>query len=142
MDGKAADAPVSLDRLRFLAEALASANRYADACEYANRALALAQCGDRVGEAMSCRALARVAAAGGAIGLLPPERYIEMAHESARVRESAREDAVTWLAHAELIAPAGRRTEAAELLERAGQAFDSMAMTWFAARAQQLACKL
>jgi class 3 adenylate cyclase/tetratricopeptide (TPR) repeat protein len=126
----------------FLAEAMAAAERYAEACEYGYRALALAQNGDRAGEAMSCRALARVAAAGGGRGLDSPERYIELAHQSACARESPREQALTWLTDAELKAFAGHRGQAEPLLEQARVAFERMEMRWFVARAELLALAL
>ena len=76
----------------WLAEIMAIQGRVADARFYAARALMRARRGDRLGEAIACRAMARIAAQG--FGPRSADHYLALAEKSATVRQSPRESAL------------------------------------------------
>ena len=119
----------------WLAEALADANRFAEARVFIARALRRAAAEDRFGEAMACRAAAR----------LPPEwrsrtseYYLTRAIGSAEARQSPHEIARTRLAQAQHAWAQGRRDDAERLRNEARAVFETLDMPWHAARAQEL----
>ena len=73
----------------WLAQIMAGQGRVADARHYAALCLARARQGDRLGEAMACRALASLAAAGH--GARPAAHYLALADRAAAARQSPRE---------------------------------------------------
>ncbi len=112
----------------WLAEALVAGGQIAQARRHAARALLRARKGDRLGEAMTWRALARAAAAGQEH---KTERIcLERAMTSAQVRGSPHETAETRLCAAELALARGAHADAAALLEQASAAFERMGMDW------------
>jgi class 3 adenylate cyclase/tetratricopeptide (TPR) repeat protein len=119
----------------WLAEIMVATGRADLARHFAARAIVRARrTGDRLGEAMAYRALARLAAERG--DARRADRYLAAAYHSAAVRASPREEAQTRLCEAELAMAAGERDRAAPLLEAAHAAFVAMDMPLFAARAQ------
>ncbi len=126
----------------WLADVFAAAGEDLQAYDYGQRALAQARDHDRVGEAMACRALARVSARNQNANWLSPEEYLEMALQSAQARGSRHEEAVTHLHQAELYAALGQRAKALQLLQQARLAFAQMDMVWHDTRAAELARRI
>lgn len=124
----------------WLAEALVASGQLAQARRHAARALLRARKGDRLGEAMTWRALARAAAAGQ--GRKPAQACLERAMKAAQARGSPHETAVTQLCAAELALARDARAEAAGLLEQASAAFDRMGMDWHLREATRLSRRL
>lgn len=120
----------------WLAEALAERGDAAGSRRHAARALRRARKGDRLGEAMAWRALARAAAAGQSRPTAAS--CLARAMRAAQARGSPHEEAVNQLCAAELALEGGRAQEARPLLERASAAFQNMQMAWHLARAEQL----
>ena len=106
---------------------------------YGQRALERAAQHDLVGEGMACRALARLAARESPAGEPSADRYLGMAMESARARNSKREIAITRFGQAELSAQRGRRREAEAFLDEARPEFQRMGMQWHETEAERLA---
>lgn len=105
--------------------------------DYAARALIrVRRAGDRLGEAMAYRAVARLAAAEGN----GPRAafYLERAYRSAAARGSPREEAQTRLCEGELALATGNGVRAGQLIGAAEQAFQRMGITVFADRAKTL----
>ncbi len=126
----------------WLADALAAAGEDQEAFEYGQRALARVGDRDRAGEAMACRALARVSARSLGTEWPAPEQYLQMALKSAQARGSRHEEAVTQLHQAEVYAAMDQHTEAMQLLTQARQAFAAMDMHWHDALAEELVRRL
>ena len=84
----------------WLAEIMAEQGDVAGTRLYAAWALMRARRGDRLGEAMACRAMARIAKRG--CGPRGPDHYLALAERSAAVRMSAREHALNRELAAEL----------------------------------------
>jgi tetratricopeptide (TPR) repeat protein len=120
----------------WLAEGMVAEGKWQQARRHAARAIARSRSHERIGEAMTYRALAVASAAGQ--GRKPPDVYIALALQSARARGAAHEVAVTQLCDAEIKAARGERTPAATLLDQAEAAFDALAMTWHLGKARQL----
>ena len=112
----------------WLTDGLATLARFAEARRSAARALQRTRKLDRLGEAMTYRALARMAAAGH--GRRPPHHYLALAMRSAAERGAPHEVAVTQLCQAELALARHDRATALALLDDAGAAFATMGMTW------------
>ncbi len=111
-----------------------------EARQHAARLFMRARAQDRHGEAMGCRALARLAASRG--DQPRAHHYLDAADRAADFRASPRERAVNWLARGEVALAAGRKPEARGLLECAGEAFESMKMDWHRERARVLTQRL
>ena len=107
---------------------------------HAARLFVRARVGDRLGEAMGCRALARRAAKN--VRFDQAERYLEQGFASARRRASPHERASTLLCRAEIEATRGRAGHALEPLDEACEAFETMGMRWHAQQAQVLRSRL
>jgi tetratricopeptide (TPR) repeat protein len=121
----------------WLADIMAETGRADLARHYAALAIARARrAGDRLGEAMAYRAVARLAARQGNAGRA--DRYLAAAYRSAAFRTSPREDAQTRLCEAELALAAGDRARAEPLLAAARSAFAAMDMPRFADQADAL----
>src|SRR6185436_11976316 len=84
----------------WLTEGMVATGRFADARRYAAAALRRARGGDRLGEAMTYRALARASASGH--GRKSAERYLALAMRVARVKDSRHEIAATQLCASEI----------------------------------------
>lgn len=121
----------------WLADIMAESGRPDLARYYAARAIErVRRVGDRLGEAMAYRAVARVAAARGDGGRAG--RYLAAACRSATIRGSPREQAQNRLCEAELALAAGDRARAGPMIEAARAAFAGMGMAFFADRAEAM----
>lgn len=91
---------------------------------------------DRLGQAMACRAMA---VAMNTVGKRDAaRRYLVRATQTAEIRGSLHELAVTALCVAELKIEWGDRVEAMQLLDKSQRQFDDMHMHWHAALAAQI----
>jgi class 3 adenylate cyclase/tetratricopeptide (TPR) repeat protein len=124
----------------WLVEATVSLGLEPEARRHAAKLFMRARNQDRHGEAMGCRALARLAVARG--DLDRARHYLEAADRSAEVRGSPRERAVNHLAWGEFAAATGHAAQARARIEDAAQAFESLRMEWHLdqARALRAAC--
>jgi tetratricopeptide (TPR) repeat protein len=120
----------------WLADALAARGDVAGMRRHMGRALRRAHKGDRLGEAMAWRAMARLAAAGKV--QRPVAACLARAMRAAEARGSPHEVAVNQLCAAELAAERGARDEARALFEQASAAFERMGMQWHLARANRI----
>jgi tetratricopeptide (TPR) repeat protein len=109
----------------WLTEALVDIGDIAEARRYASRALRRARQGDRLGEAMAYRALARAAAATGKDRV---SDYLARAMASADARQSAHERARTRMCAAELALARGDRTTAADLISQVRPTLPALGM--------------
>ncbi|WP_298826912.1 adenylate/guanylate cyclase domain-containing protein [uncultured Piscinibacter sp.] len=121
----------------WLTEGLLALGQRETARRHAALALRRARHSDRLGLAMSQRALALDAAACGKA--TRAARHLARAYDTARRRESDHERAATQLCEARIEAAQGRVAAAQALAARAGQAFERMAMPWHLAQARLLA---
>jgi tetratricopeptide (TPR) repeat protein len=122
-----------------LAGALSVVGSLDEAESLARRALQRAEAQeDRMGEPMARRVLFAIAARRAPQGGPEVDMALEAAIEVARRRGSEREEALTWLRAAEVLAkvwsPGWRR----ELLIDCAHRFDSLQMPWYRARAEEL----
>ena len=124
----------------WLVEATVTLGLEHEARQHAARLLQRARAQDRHGEAMGCRALARVAASRG--DAARAQHYMDGAARAAAFRNSPREQAVNQLANAELARAADARTQARALAETAAEAFEAMRMDWHLASARTLLLRL
>ena len=92
--------------------------------------------GDRLGEALAWRALARLAQAEG--DSARADRYLRFARHSAAVRQSRREIAQNQLCEGELLLARGHAALAKRLLAQAADEFAAMGMPFFRDRAASL----
>jgi class 3 adenylate cyclase/tetratricopeptide (TPR) repeat protein len=123
--------------LGWLTEIMVETGRADFARHFAARAITRARrTGDRLGEAMTYRALARLAARRG--DACSANRYLVAAYRSAAIRASPREEAQTRLCEAELAMAAGERDRAGPPLEAARAAFAAMDMPRFAEQARAM----
>jgi len=120
----------------WLVDAAVEEGRLVEARRHAARLIQRARQGDRLGEAMGCRALARAAALTG--DFAAAERYLDRAAASSRLRQSGHEHAINQLARAELAMARDQRSAARVQLDEALAAFGAMAMPWHLERAQAL----
>ena len=124
----------------WLADAMAATGRFSEVRGPAARVLLRARKYDRLGQAMTYRALARASAHGH--GRKPPQLYLALAMDAARTRDSRHEIAVTQLCGAEIAASRGDRSAAIALLDQAQAAFEAMQMAWHLGEAQRLRTSL
>ena len=89
--------------------------------------------GDRLGEAMGWRAMARAAQANG--DTRRANRYLAFARRSADIRLSRSEAAHNLMSQAGLLAACGQAEQAAAVRDAAAREFDALAMPWFRDRA-------
>jgi hypothetical protein len=92
--------------------------------------------GDRLGGALTWRALARIAETPARA-----RHCIQQADAAAAIRQSPHEAAVNRLAEAELLIREGAVALAGHPLDLARAEFDRMAMPWFQAKATVLAAR-
>jgi tetratricopeptide (TPR) repeat protein len=83
---------------------------------------------DRIGEAMGCRALARLSAKQGTPA--KAKHYLTIAESSAVARESAHESASNMLCQAEISYTFGDSNNASRLLDAANEIFVARQMQW------------
>ncbi|MDJ0866133.1 MAG: AAA family ATPase [Myxococcota bacterium] len=120
-----------------VAEAFAAAGDLGRARDYAERALERRKRGDRLGESIAHRALARVAHAEDSSGAATAQ-HLSLALASARERGSPRDVAVTTLLRAALEVESGRPERAAASAREALAEFERMGMPWHSGRARQM----
>lgn len=117
----------------WLVDALAASGRRGEARRHAARALWRARAGDRIGEAMACRAMALHCGDPGQAAI-----WLARADASAAARASAHEVAGNRLCEARLALAAGQPGRARQLLADAAAAFERLAMPWHLGQAQAL----
>ena len=120
----------------WLSEILVAKQQWHVARQYAARAFNRSRSYDRIGCAMSCRALARAASLGH--GHKPFQHYLALAAHNAETRESPHEVAQNKLCEAEIQLTSGERERAIMLLEAAARTFDELSMTWHKGRTLSL----
>ena len=126
----------------WLADAMTAAGKNSEARKYGLLALDRVYKDDRLGEAMACRALARIASRSQESELQTPDYYLGLAIQSAQARQSRHEEAVNRLHQADLYISLDRLNEARDLLEQAQAAFADMQMWWHLDQAEQLKQKI
>jgi class 3 adenylate cyclase/tetratricopeptide (TPR) repeat protein len=119
----------------WLAEGLMQLGRHDEARAHASQALLRGRERDLLGLPMSCRALARDAAAHGPKQV---DRYLAWGMRGARRRGSAHEVAAMQLCAAEIARDRGDDERALQLLKPAELAFSQMEMEWHLGRATAL----
>lgn len=120
----------------WLSIAMSADGRVKDLRTYAMRAMDRARAHDRLGLAMTYRALARAASRGQV--RRSAQSYLAAAMAAARARGSRHDIAGTQLCGAEIAANDGRRGDALTLLDEAETAFAAMQMPWHLAKARAL----
>jgi ATP/maltotriose-dependent transcriptional regulator MalT len=120
----------------WLVDGSVASGQMEEARRHAARLFLRVRQGERLGEAMGCRALARAAVKAGDVAAT--ERYLQWAMRSAEARGSPHERAKTQLCRAEIEIGRGRNGEAKALLDAASRAFEDMRMPWFVERARAL----
>ena len=110
----------------WLVEACVTLGREAEARKHAAKLFGRARASDRHGQAIGCRALARMAGSKGEFGRA--EHYLVIADNAAAARGSVREQAVNLLARAQLAAQRSNNSEARNLAEDAGAKFERLKM--------------
>ena len=122
----------------WLADALMSAGRDDEAKFYAGKAVARTGVQDRLGEAIAYRAMAKLAQRSEPGEMESPDHYLRLAMNSAEVRGSRHENAVTRMHQAEYLIDTDRHEQSAALLREARLAFQDMSMVWHDALARNL----
>jgi hypothetical protein len=117
----------------WLSDALSASGRSDEARRHGARALWRARAGDRIGEAMACRAMALHCGDARQAAL-----WLSRADVSAAARASAHEAAGNRLCEARLVLAAGQPERAQRSLAEAAAAFERMAMPWHLGQAQAL----
>lgn len=117
----------------WLAEAFVEDGRYSDARACAARVLLRARQGERLGEAVACRAIAIAAARARESGAA--ERWLARAEASARIRASAREAALNTLARARVLELQGAIATSERLRAEAAAELETLGMPWHRERA-------
>jgi class 3 adenylate cyclase/tetratricopeptide (TPR) repeat protein len=126
---------ISLD-YGWLAEGMLAQRKFDRVRHFAAMALWRARAGDRLGEAMACRAMAHVAAAGHSRKL--PEEYLLIADQSAKLRQSEREHTLNDLCRVEILLSSNERNQAIDMLGSVEPRLKGMGMNWHAERARNL----
>ncbi|MDA9407359.1 hypothetical protein XH80_11670 [Bradyrhizobium sp. CCBAU 45384] len=114
----------------WLVEAAAAEGDVETARRYAAHVLGRAREGERLGEAMACRALAKLAARRGDFGR--SRRWLLRAETSAGWRGSLRDAALNLAAHAELLALQGQGEAARKTATEAAEKLRALGMRWHA----------
>jgi tetratricopeptide (TPR) repeat protein len=117
----------------WLVEASAAVGDIETARRYAAQVLRRAREGERLGEAVTCRALARIAAARD--DFATSQRWLRRAETSAKLRGSPREAALNQALRGELLARQGQTEAACRSLAEAAAELSAMGMHWHASRA-------
>jgi tetratricopeptide (TPR) repeat protein len=117
----------------WLVEACAAEGDIVNARRYAAHVLRRAREGERLGEAVTCRAMARVAAARNdfAVG----QRWLWRAETSARLRGSPRETALNQIVRGELLYRQGDAESARQTVAEAAAKLQALNMHWHAEQA-------
>ena len=126
---------ISLD-YGWLAEGMLAQGKFDRVRQFTALALWRARAGDRLGEAMACRAMALAAASGHSTK--QPENYLAIADYSAELRQSERERTLNGLCRAELLLGRNERDQAIDMLGSVQSRLTAMGMNWHAERAKNL----
>lgn len=118
----------------WLVEALLAEGDVAGARRSASIVMRRALEGERLGEAVSCRALADAAVDRGDVATA--RRWLKRANHCARLRGSPREAALNQASDARLLWHTGRPDEARRAAQRAVDALRALGMAWHAARVE------
>jgi hypothetical protein len=132
MEGRSAQFYVSV-QYAWLVEACVAMGDTTTARRYARHVLRRTREDERLGEAATCRALARMAAARRAFGL--GRRWLRRAEASANLRGSEREGALNQAALAELLHLQGDTETARRTMAEAAARLRTLNMPWHAERA-------
>jgi class 3 adenylate cyclase/tetratricopeptide (TPR) repeat protein len=124
----------------WLVDAYAELGDVAATRRYAARLFLRARDNEKIGEAMGCRALARLAANAG--DFARAQHYLNLALKCAQVRNSPHEKAATQLYKAEIDIRRGSRGDARQALDEASLAFEKMQMLWHLDQAKVLQSRL
>jgi hypothetical protein len=117
----------------WLAEACAVEGEVENARHYAAYVLRRARKGERLGEAATCRAMARMS--GAESDFAASERWLKRAETSASIRGSPREAALNQAARGQILARQGRAVEGSRLMTQAASALRALGMDWHAEQA-------
>jgi class 3 adenylate cyclase len=117
----------------WLVEACAAEGDIASARRYAARVLRRAREGERLGEAATCRAMARIAAARD--DFVASRRWLRRAETSAKLRGSPREAALNQTVRGEILARQGHDEAACRTMVEAAAELRGLGMHWHAAQA-------
>src|SRR5262249_49936437 len=117
----------------WLVEACVAVGDTTTARRYARHVLRRTREDERLGEAATCRALARLAAARSAFGL--SRRWLRRAQASAKLRGSEREAALNQTAFAELLHLQGNTEPARRTMAEAAARLRALNMPWHAEQA-------
>jgi len=117
----------------WLVEACAAEGDIVSARRYAAHVLRRAREGERLGEAVTCRAMARVAAARNDFAV--SQRWLWRAETSARLRGSPRETALNQTVRAELLYRQGDPETARRTMAEAAATLKALNMHWHAEQA-------
>ena len=124
----------------WLADVMSRSGHVAETRLYASAAFQRARKGDRLGEALASRSLARLAATG--MGSRPPSHYLQRAYRCADARLSPRETAETRLCEAEIALSRGDAEGAAKLAQLAKAEFAKFGMDWHLTQAETVLVKV
>lgn len=119
----------------WLTEACATEGDIVNARRYAAHVLRRTHEGERLGEAATCRALARLAAARN--DFATGERWMQRADRSARLRNSLRETALNQTVLAEIQARRGNAERARLTMTEAASKLQALDMCWHATQANR-----
>ena len=129
MDGRRFEFYISV-QFGWLVEACVAEGDIATARRYAARVLRRAREGERLGEAATCRAMARIAA--DADNYAACDRWLRRAEASARLRNSSREAALNQATNGQILKRRGEADAARRALADAASALRAMGMNWHA----------
>lgn len=121
----------------WLVEACAAEGDIETARRYAAQVLRRAREGERLGEAATCRAMAKIAAARD--DFAASRRWLRRAETSATLRGSPREAALNRMARGQILARQGDAATARRTMAEAAAELRALGMDWHAAQA---ACSL
>jgi tetratricopeptide (TPR) repeat protein len=117
----------------WLVEACAAEGDIESARRFAACALLRTREGERLGEAMTCRGMARIAAARD--DFAASQRWLRRADNSAKLRGSPREAALNQAVRGEILARQGQAEAACRTVTEAAAALRAMGMHWHASQA-------
>jgi tetratricopeptide (TPR) repeat protein len=118
----------------WLVEACAAEGDIAGARRFAAHVLRRAREGERLGEAATCRAMARIAAARDD-DLTISQRWLRRAENSAKLRASPRESALNQIVRGEILSRQGHAEAACRTIAEATAELRAMGMHWHASQA-------
>lgn len=118
----------------WLVEACAAEGDIVSARRFAAHVLLRAREGERLGEAATCRAMARIAAARDD-DFTASQRWLRRAENSAKLRGSPRESALNQIVRGEILSGQGHAEAACRTIAEAAAELRAMGMHWHASQA-------